>query len=134
MNYFLDTNIIIYALKDPNSKVWGKLKKTPSMCISIPDIVLAEIEYGCRKSNNYKKNKEQYDKFTLSFNSYPFCGRKTREAYGKIRSDLEKIGKPIGNNDALIAATVISEGGILVTHNTKEFSRIKDLKIEDWTL
>ena len=55
------------------------------------------------------------------------------EAYGKIRADLEKNGTVIGPNDLMIAATVIRKGGVLVTHNTKEFSRIEGLRIEDWT-
>lgn len=47
---------------------------------------------------------------------------------------LKKQGTPIGANDMLIAATVLANKGILVTHNTKEFSRINGLLIEDWTL
>lgn len=55
------------------------------------------------------------------------------EAYGDIRSTLEKSGTPIGPNDLMIAATVLSEGGILVTRNTREFSRIPLLNTVDWT-
>jgi tRNA(fMet)-specific endonuclease VapC len=33
----------------------------------------------------------------------------------------------------LIAAIVHASEGTLVTHNTDEFTRIKDLKVEDWT-
>lgn len=134
MTYYLDTNIIVYAVNDENSPVWKKLREIPSMSIVVPEIVLGELEYGARKSMNYKKNKEINEMFLSSFELVPFCGRKMAEEYGKIRSDLEKIGKPIGSNDLLIAATVLAEGGTLVTHNTKEFSRVEGLKIEDWCI
>lgn len=132
MMYFLDTNIISYALRDKDSKVWDMLAKIPSTNIAIPSIVLAEIEYGAHKSNDYKKTLSLYKEFTGLFNSYPFCGYKMEEIYGDIRTKLEKKGTPIGSNDLLIASTVMAEGGTLVTHNTKEFSRIEGLKIEDW--
>lgn len=61
----------------------------------------------------------------------PF-GEKEAEESAKVRSELESIGKPIGAYDTLIAGTAISSNIVLVTHNTKEFSRVKKLKQEDW--
>jgi tRNA(fMet)-specific endonuclease VapC len=49
-----------------------------------------------------------------------------------IRADLESKGTPIGPYDTLIAGIALSSGAILVTHNTKEFKRVKGLNIEDW--
>lgn len=54
------------------------------------------------------------------------------EIYGKIRSRLEKSGQPIGPYDLQIASLAVLNNLTLVTHNVKEFSRIKELKIEDW--
>ena len=53
--------------------------------------------------------------------------------YGDIRAYLEKIGTMIGPNDMLIASIVLAEEGVLVTHNVKEFSKVPNLKLEDWT-
>lgn len=53
--------------------------------------------------------------------------------YGLIRQSLTEKGTPVGPNDLLIAATVLANNETLVTHNTNEFSRIEDLRIEDWT-
>ena len=50
----------------------------------------------------------------------------------KIRKDLELAGTPIGANDVLIAAAAVHEKATLITHNTDEFPRVPDLKIEDW--
>jgi tRNA(fMet)-specific endonuclease VapC len=54
--------------------------------------------------------------------------------YAKIRNELEKTGRIIGSNDIFIASIVLAYDGILVTHNTNEFKRIHDLKIDDWTV
>lgn len=133
MKYYLDTNIIIYAMKNEYPNIKNHFLKVPSSSIVIPNIVLAEIEYGARKSKNYKKTIDVYNQFTNTFEMAEFSIKAVKE-YGNIRKDLEKQGKIIGPNDLIIAAIVKSEDGILVTHNTNEFSRVKGLNIEDWTI
>ena len=133
MKYYLDTNIIIYAMKNEYPNIKNHFLRVPSSSIVIPNIVLAEIEYGARKSKNYKKTIDVYNQFTNTFEMAEFSIKAVKE-YGNIRKDLEKQGKIIGPNDLIIAAIVKSEDGILVTHNTNEFSRVKGLKIEDWTI
>ena len=63
----------------------------------------------------------------LDFDTY------AAEEYGKIRADLERKGTPIGPMDMLIAAHAKAEDLILVTNNTREFERVEDLEVEDWT-
>lgn len=67
------------------------------------------------------------------FVSFPFDDE-AAEVYGRIRADLEKLGTPIGPNDLLIAAIGLANDATVVTHNTREFSRIADLKLEDWEI
>ena len=132
MKYFLDTNIIIYALKGLYPAIEEHFAKIPSQSIVIPTIVLAEIEYGARKSKNYHTTISKYSQFTSVFEKIPFT-EKASEFYGIIRSNLEQKGELIGPNDLMIASIVLSENGILVTNNTKEFSRIEGLNLENWT-
>ena len=132
MKYFLDTNIIIYALNGKYPAILSHFQKIPSMSIVIPSIVLAEIEYGARKSIDYGKTTALYNEFTKVFEAEDFSSKAAVE-YGNIRTSLEKKGPVIGANDMLIAATVLAAGGTLVTHNTKEFNRVESLLIEDWT-
>jgi tRNA(fMet)-specific endonuclease VapC len=54
--------------------------------------------------------------------------------YGNIRAALEKQGNIIGNNDLWIAAYALASGLILVTNNVREFSRVENLKIENWAI
>lgn len=132
MNYFIDTNIIIYALKNSYPNIIKKFETTPSYKILIPSIVKAELDYGASKSKNSKRTRELFNKFLSIYSIVPFTDKETK-IYGDIRYQLEKAGKIIGANDLLISAIVISHNGVLVTHNTNEFSRINGLKIEDWT-
>ena len=59
-------------------------------------------------------------------------GTKEAESAAIIRADLEKKGMPIGPYDTLIAGTALAANAILVTHNIKEFGRIRALTVEDW--
>lgn len=132
MKYFLDTNIIIYAVKGLYPNTIRNFEKIPSFNIYIPSIVKAEIEYGAKKSNSYEKTINIYNKFIDIYNIIPFTNEEV-SIYGDIRSELENKGQAIGANDILIASIVISHNGILVAHNVEEFKRVKELKIEDWT-
>ena len=132
MKFYLDTNIIIYVLIGRYPAVMKHFQAVPMMSIAIPDVVLAEIEYGARKSRAYEKTIAQYRKFTQSFESVPFSDT-AAECYGRIRASLEMHGEVIGANDLLIAATAMADDSVLVTHNVKEFSRIEGLRLEDWT-
>lgn len=132
MRYFLDTNIIIYSIKNAYPGIQNHFLKIPSQRISIPSIVTAEIEYGAKKSYDYDKTIRIYRQFMNTFSITGFDD-KAAMCYGDIRAYLERSGKMIGPNDMLIAAIVLSEEGILVTHNVKEFSKVPNLKLEDWT-
>ena len=123
--YYLDTNIIIYAIKGTYPNMVEDFKKISRESIVIPEIVLAEIEYGARKSNNYNKTIKKYNEFTQYFDT-AFFNKGTSNTYGIIRSELEKKDTPIGPNDLIITSIVLANDGILITHNTKEFERVKE--------
>ena len=52
---------------------------------------------------------------------------------GAIRRELEAVGRPIGPYDVLIAGQACAPGLTLVTANSDEFLRVKDLDCEDWS-
>lgn len=132
MSWFLDTNICIYALKDKFPLIGKRLAKHVPEDIKIPSLVYAELMLGARKSNQPEKTRDTVRFFLAPFEVVPFC-QKAAEIYAEIRGDLEQDGKIIGPNDLVIAATVLAHSGRLVTHDTREFSRIAHLKLEDWT-
>ena len=71
--------------------------------------------------------------FLSAFTILPFDEKDARIA-GRVRAELMKSGTPIGPYDIQIAAQGLSRGLTVVTHNTKEFERIPELKLEDWVL
>jgi tRNA(fMet)-specific endonuclease VapC len=125
----LDTDTVSLVVRK-HSSVIGKLIKHEDDEICISAITYAEICYGLEKKGSVKLFNEIMSimgKFTIvDFNN------SQSEIYGKIRLGLEKSGTPLGDMDMLIAASAIATGAILISHNTKHFSKIKGLKVEDW--
>lgn len=132
MQFILDTNICIYLIKKKPSNVFEKFKKLTLGSIGISSITLAELQYGIKKSQVPEKNQMALNQFLLPLEILDFDMNASME-YGKIRAVLERAGTPIGPLDTLIAAQVRALGLILVTNNEKEFMRVPELKIENWT-
>lgn len=128
--YCLDTNTIIYFLKGQGNVSKKLFSKQPSQ-ITIPSLVVFELEYGVKKSAHPRRNQNTLEEFLRPFSVLPF-DEKVANIAAKIRYDLGKIGTPIGPIDTLIAATAMANDKTLVTHNVKEFKRVKGLKDEDW--
>jgi tRNA(fMet)-specific endonuclease VapC len=131
IQFMLDTDICIYLIKRKPEKVINRLKKTPVAHIGISTITLSELEYGVMKSAKPEQNKVALAEFLapiaiMSYDDY------AAQHYGRIRAYLEKYGTPIGSLDMLIAAHARSLQCTLVTNNEAEFSRIPELKIDNW--
>ena len=133
MKYLLDTNICIYLIKQNPAKVLKHFKTHAIGDIGISSITLAELRYGVSKSRHVEKNRQALEEFVLSLEIADFDEKAARE-YGAIRAELERAGKPIGSMDMLIGAHAHALGATLVSNNTKEFKRIKNLKIADWSV
>lgn len=131
MSYFLDTNMCIYFLNGRYPNLVEKLMSYEPEEIKIPSIVKAELLYGAEKSNNREKTENIVTQFLFPFEIVSF-DEISAEYYADIRASLEKSGTPIGPNDIIVASTVLSNNGILITNNTKEFKRIEELKIDNW--
>ncbi len=131
MNFFLDTNIIIYFLKGLHITNRDTLQRLNPNNVKIPSIVKAELLYGADKSNLKVQNTLEIKQFLEPFEVISFDDNCTI-TYSLIRASLESKGSIIGPNDIIIASTVLANNGTLVTHNVKEFMRIKNLKIENW--
>ncbi len=128
--YALDTNTLIYYFKGMG-EVATRLLAAPPSEISVPVIVLYELETGIAKSNAPEKRRALINAFLSATTLLPFGPAEARQAAG-IRADLEKAGTPIGPYDILIAATALAANATLVTRNINEFSRIPGLSLEDW--
>lgn len=93
--------------------------------------MIFELEFGLAKSSRSQQRREHLCELISLAQVLPF-GPVEAKAAARIRSELEQAGIPIGPYDLLIAATALSHGATLVTHNTREFSRVHGLMLEDW--
>ncbi len=132
MHYYLDTNICIYYLKGLYPLLIDKLHNHYVSEIKIPSIVKAELLYGAKKSKKKEDNTNKVEQFLLPFEVIAFDD-KAATKYSEIRAEMTVAGTPIGPNDLIIAATVMTNNGTLITNNENEFSRVNGLMIENWT-
>ena len=129
--FLLDTNVCIRILNQSNQNIIGQLAQHSPDEIVLCSIVKAELLYGARHSQQVESNLQLLKQFFAPLASQPFDDRCAEEA-GLIRADLSAQGKPIGPYDLLIAATARANDAVLVTHNTREFTRVTGLRLVDW--
>lgn len=131
MIYLPDTNVWIAYLNPGVSTVKARFQQHPIQAIALCSVVKAELLYGAQRSSKREANLQLLETLFGQFRSLPFDDAAAYH-YGRIRADLAARGTPIGPNDLLIAATALVHNLVLVTHNTREFSRIASLRLEDW--
>ena len=128
--YLLDTNILSELIKHPQGLIFYKIQKIGESKICTSIIVAAELRFGIKNKNSSKLA----EKLTIVLDAIdilPFTAP-ADDCYAEIRHNLKIQGTPIGANDLLIAAHALSLNLTLVTANVREFSRVPNLKIENW--
>ncbi len=131
MKYLLDTNICIYALKGTFPALNRKLLSVHPDDIAVSSITVAELEYGAAKNKWGEKARNSMYAFLANFEIIPFTDSDAA-VFGQFKAYVESIGLPVGICDVMIAAQGMSGNYTVVTHNTGEFCRFKDLLLEDW--
>lgn len=131
MIYLLDTNTCIRFINGRSPQLRGRLLSVNEDDIVISAVTKAEMFYGSAKSQTPQQSRAKQYEFFKRFASVNFDDTAAL-VYGSMRAALERVGTPIGQHDMLIAAIALSRNLILVTHNTREFSRVTGLRLEDW--
>ena len=130
IKFMLDTNIVIYTIKNKPTKVRETFKKhADQMCIS--SVTLMELIYGAERSSRPEENLKTIEGLAARLDVLPYEDEAVAHT-GQIRSDLAKVGKPIGPYDNMIAGHARSRGLILVTNNENEFKRVSGLRLINW--
>lgn len=131
MKYLLDTNVCVDYLTGRHPQVISRIQqeKPANMCTS--SVVVAELRFGADKSKRKKSNHGLLDVFLSELRCMDFDAE-AANVFGRVRTSLERRGKPIGPYDTMIAAHVIRLGCILVTDNLNEFKRVKGLSVDNW--
>lgn len=133
MKYMLDTNICIFVIKNQPENVVRKFTEHEPGDICISSITYAELSHGVERSQAKEKNRIALMTFLSEIPIASFDDLAAQE-YGVIKADLQRKGRLIGPLDTLIAAHARSLNLTLVTNNTREFSRVEGLRLEDWVL
>ena len=129
--YLFDTNICVYSMRGKIPELTERIFRTDPADISISAITVFELAYGSAKSSFPRQTAEKTNIFLAPFTILPF-EQKDAEIAGELRAYLTKAGLMIGAYDLLIAAQGLARGLTVVTHNTKEFSRVPGIILEDW--
>ncbi len=131
MTHLLDSNACIRYLNGRSVSLRNRLAAMTPGEVGVCSVVKAEMFAGAMRSNDPARTRSKQQTFLEQFVSLPFDDA-AAEVYAIIRAQLEAAGTPIGPYDLQIAAIALANGLTLVTHNTREFSRVSGLLLEDW--
>ena len=126
LKYLLDTNIVIYTMRNRPQPVKYRFQQHDGQ-MAISAVTLGELVFGAEHSQQVERNLADIEAMAARLEVLPYH-------FGQIRSALYRMGQPIGPYDMMIAGHARSTGLILVTNNVKEFGRVPGLQIEDWSI
>ena len=133
MRFLLDTNAVSAILRPARwpsrHRFMECMRQFASEDFGLSAIVVHEISYGAHRSafpDEHLRNLAQLNFVRLDWSADDAM------VAGKVRAELAAAGTPIGAYDTLIAGQALARNLTLITHNTREFSRVPGLKLEDW--
>ncbi len=131
-HYLLDTNIVSLVLKGHSRRAIDTLASKPRVAVAVSVVTEMELRFGLEKHPAARRLKTVVDGF---LSTVPVLALPADIAlvYGRTRASLERVGRPIGPLDTIIAAHAVSLGAVLVTKNLREFNRVAGLTCEDWS-
>ena len=126
----LDTNICIYIINAKPPAVLERFRQYRMGDIGLCSVVAAELAFGVAKSDS-ARNRQALEMFLAPLIILPFDTAAVW-VYGDLRADLERRGTRIGSLDTMIAAHALSQQALLISNNTREFSKVPDLQLDNW--
>jgi tRNA(fMet)-specific endonuclease VapC len=132
ISHLLDTNTIIALVANKSDAVLRRIEQVGEGAVGICSIVAHELYFGAHKSQKVAHNLETLRLLVSDLVVLDFDREDARVA-GEIRADLAAKGMTIGPYDVLIAGQARRREAVFVTNNLREFQRVKDLQVEDWT-
>jgi tRNA(fMet)-specific endonuclease VapC len=130
MPYLLDTNIVSDLMRTPQGRVAGRIRMVGEAQVRTSIIVAAELRFGASELGSPRLTERL--EAVLALLEIARFEAPADAVYGRIRTQLELAGTPIGGNDLLIAAQAIALGDTVVTDNEREFGRVDGLRMENW--
>jgi tRNA(fMet)-specific endonuclease VapC len=132
--WMLDTNTCSYVLRRHPLAVKARFDQIGPDHLAISTVVLAELLFGAaRHPTKGVEIRQDIDDMASRLAVMPWSARAADE-YSQLRTFLERQGTPIGTMDMMIAAHALAENAVLVTNNLREFSRVPNLRLENWMI
>ena len=133
MIYLLDTNILIYLIKNRPPQVAERIDQLPSSDrLAMSFVTWAELLQGAAGSTRRAAVERQLEALARQVEVFAVDDLQICSHYAEQATALRRAGAPIGANDLWIACHALALGATLVTHNLREFSRIRGLSLVDW--
>lgn len=129
--YLLDTDTCAFILRRSSDVLLERIQAVPLRQQAMSVVTYAELLYGVQVSAKRKANQEAVDALVRHLVILDWT-QDAAKSYATIRAAMKKKGAVIGANDLMIAAHAVSVEAVVVTNNTKDFSRVAGLKIENW--
>jgi tRNA(fMet)-specific endonuclease VapC len=133
MRFLVDTNILIFLCNSKSLLLEKRFTRHQPEEFGVSSITVGELIYGVKKSRHVERNLHAILKILSPFIIIDFDSADGWE-YGDIRSSMEKKGMLIGANDCLMAAQARRRGLTVITNNIREYKRVPDLQVEDWSV
>ncbi len=131
MKYLLDTNVCVDYLNGRHPAVTRVIQKSAPDDLCVSSVAVAELRYGAEKSVHRQRNHARLDVLLAEIPCVDFDSN-AASLYGRVRAALEKRGRLIGPYDLQMAAHALALGLVLISDNTREFRRVRGLKVENW--
>jgi len=131
LKYLLDTNIVIYTMKNRPQQVKRRFQQHHGQ-MGISAVTIGELVFGAEHSQQVERNLADIEAMAARLEVLPFDDQAAYH-FGQIRAALYRAGLPIGPYDMMIAGHARACGLKLVTNNMKEFERVQGLVLEDWS-
>ena len=129
--YLLDTNIVSYLLRNQFPILRSRFEAAGAAALAISCITEAKVLFGVARKPGSARLKTAVEEFFAIVPAAAWDSGAAR-AYGALRAELERKGRPLSSEDLMIAAYALAAGLILITHDAA-FSFVDGLKTEDWT-
>lgn len=131
--FLLDTDVCSYVMKRRSPALVERVRAFDPGELKVSSVTVFELAFGARRSGRFEEIDHIVRAFLANVEILPF-DRAAADEGGAVRAELAATGQPIGAYDLLIAGHARSLGAVLVTHNTRELTRVQGLQVEDWTL
>jgi tRNA(fMet)-specific endonuclease VapC len=130
VSWLLDTNTCIYLMRLREPLV-TRIRGLGAGSFAVSAVTCAELWYGAAKSHRPQKARAEQDSLLQPFRVLDFDAA-AADRYASIKAHLARLGQPIGDRDLMIAAISLANRMGVLTSNTGEFSRVPNLRVEDW--